>query len=150
MASDMSGVVWEYEHSIEGSVSRSAIWGLYSDVSAWPQWDRGIEWIKLDGGFEEGVSGTIKPKDQDPLPFRLTRVSVNSGFSDETVVPGAGITIGFTHTLESVGEGLTRITHRVSISGPSGESLGPEFGRGITDGIPDTMRSLLTLAQRQT
>jgi Polyketide cyclase / dehydrase and lipid transport len=140
--------VWEYEHSIEGKARKEAIWDLYSDVTTWPKWDSGIEWIELDGAFEEGASGTIKPRGQDALPFRLTRVEPDSGFSDETEVPGAGVIIGFTHTLESVGEGLTKMTHHVRISGPAAESLGPAMGPGITDGVPDTMRSLMKMAER--
>jgi hypothetical protein len=139
--------VWEYEHSIEGKASKKAIWDMYSDVTTWPKWDNGIEWIKLDGAFEEGASGTIKPRGQEALPFRLTRVEPDSGFSDETEVPGAGLMIGFTHTLESVGEGLTRMTHHVQISGPAAGSLGPSMGPGITEGVPDTMRSLMKMAE---
>ncbi|MGA2666242.1 MAG: SRPBCC family protein [Nitrososphaerales archaeon] len=140
--------MWEYQNTIEGEANISALWGLYSDVTTWPKWDKGIEWIRLDGEFEEGASGTIKPLGQDPLPFRLTQVTAGSGFSDETEVPGAGVTIGFTHTLESVGDGRCRITHRVSIFGPAADSLAPEIGPGMTSGIPETMRSLLRMAHR--
>jgi Polyketide cyclase / dehydrase and lipid transport len=139
--------MWEYKHTIEGKVSRSAVWSLYSDVSTWPQWDDGIESIELDGEFRAGALGTIKPKGQDRLPFRLTEVSPESGFSDETEIPGSGITIGFTHTLEPVGEGVTRITHRVTITGPASDFLGPAIGQEMAEGIPDTMYSLMRMAQ---
>jgi hypothetical protein len=124
--------------------------GLYSDVTTWPEWDKGIERIRLDGEFREGASGTIKPVGQDQLPFRLTKVTVDGGFSDETEIPGAGVTIGFKHTLESVGEGRCRITHRVSIFGPGAGSVAPTIGPEMVKGIPDTMQSLLRMAQRGT
>lgn len=146
----MDKETWEYEHSIEGKVSRSALWDLYSDVTTWPEWDKGIERIRLDGEFREGTSGTIKPVGQDQLPFRLTKVTVDDGFSDETEIPGAGVTIGFKHTLESVGEGRCRITHRVSIFGPGAGSIAPTIGPEMVKGIPDTMQSLLRMAQRET
>jgi len=139
--------MWEFEHSEEGKSSRRALWALYSDVKTWPEWDKGIEWIRLDGEFRDGTSGTIKPAGQDQLPFRLTSVTVDGGFSDETEIPGAGVTIGFEHTIESAGEGRCRITHRVSIFGPGAESLAPEIGPGMAEGIPETMRSLLKMAQ---
>ena len=144
----MDKETWEYEHSVEGEVSRSALWGLYSDVTTWPEWDKGIERIRLDGEFREGTSGMIKPMGQDELPFRLTKVAVDGGFSDETEIPGAGVTIGFRHTLESVGEGRCRITHHVSIFGPGAGSLAPTIGPEMARGIPDTMRSLLRMAQQ--
>jgi hypothetical protein len=143
----MGKAIWEYEHSIEGDVSRSALWGLYSDVTTWPEWDKGIERIRLDGEFIEGTSGVIKPMGQDQLPFRLTKVTVDGGFSDETEIPGAGVTIAFKHTLESVGEGRCRITHHVSIFGPGASSVAPAIGPDMARGIPDTMQSLLRMAQ---
>jgi len=146
-ADGMGKEIWEYEHSIEGKVSRSALWGLYSDVTTWPEWDKGIERIRLDGEFREGTSGTIKPVRQDQLPFRLTKVTVNGGFSDETEIPGAGVTIGFKHTLESVGNGSCKITHQVSIFGPGAGYVAPTIGPEMVRGIPDTMQSLLRMAQ---
>jgi hypothetical protein len=146
---DVSVQMWEYKHSIEGKVSRSAVWSVYSDVATWPQWVRGIEWIRLDGGFEMGVSGTVKPKGQNQQPFRLTKVSIDSGFSDKTEIPGAGVTIGFTHTLEPTAEGVTRITHHVAIWGSTAEYLGPAIGQKMADGIPDTMYALLRMAQQR-
>lgn len=141
--------MWEFEHSEEGMASRSALWALYSDVTTWPEWDKGIEWIRLDGEFGEGTSGRIKPFGQDQLPFRLTKVMVEGGFSDETEIPGAGVTIGFKHTLESVGEGRCRITHRVSIFGPGAGALAAEIGPEMANGVPETMRSLLRMAQER-
>jgi len=118
-------------------------------VTTWPRWDKGIEWIRLDGEFAEGTPGTIKPVGQDQLPFRLTKVTVSGGFSDETEIPGAGVTIGFKHTLESVGEGRCRISHHVSIFGPGAASVSPEIGPEMARGIPDTMQSLLRMAQER-
>jgi hypothetical protein len=140
--------VWEYEHSVEGKVSRSALWGLYSDVKTWPEWDKGIERIRLYGEFREGTPGTIKPVGQGQLPFRLTKVTVDGGFSDETEIPGAEVALGFKRTLESVGEGRCRITHRVSIFGPGARSMAPTIGPEMARGIPDTIQSLLKMAQQ--
>jgi hypothetical protein len=146
----MSEEIWEYEHSVEGKVSRSALWSLYSDVTTWPEWDKGIERITLHGEFREGTSGTITPVGQDQLPFRLTKVTVDAGFSDETKIPGAEVTIGFKHALESVGDGMCRITHRVSVFGPGAGSIAPTMGPEMVKGIPDTMQSLLKMAQQRT
>ncbi len=110
--------MWEFEHSEEGVASRSALWALYSDVMTWPEWDKGIEWIRLDGEFREGASGTIKPVGQDQLPFRLTKVTVGGGFSDETEIPGAGVTIGFKHTSNRLAKGGAGSPIAFPYSGP--------------------------------
>lgn len=144
----MSNKAWEYRHSIEGKASRRALWRLYSDVTTWSSWDKGLDWARVDGEFKEGTSGTIKPEGQDQLPFRLTKVAVESRFDDETEVPGAGVTIRFTHVLESVGEGKSRITHSVYIEGPEAASVGPKIGPEIASGIPEAMESLMRMAEQ--
>ena len=141
-------VMWEYSHSVEADVSKSVVWKLYSDVSTWPGWDKGIERISLDGEFKEGTVGMIKPKGQDELPYRLTEVSAKSAFSDEMEILSAEVTIRFEHTLEDLEHGRIKITHHVVIFGPNADSLGPQIGPGITGDIPENMESLVKLAQR--
>ena len=128
----MSEEIWEYEHSVEGKVSRSALWGLYSDVKTWPEWDKGIERIRLYGEFREGTPGTIKPVGQGQLPFRLTKVTVDGGFSDETEIPGAEVTIGFKHTLESVGRGETVVTMGITAGNDPSANLMRLFIEQVT------------------
>lgn len=134
--------MWEYEHSIETEASPEAIYRLYSDVATWPRWDEGIAEVTLDGPFAAGTRGVLTPEGQGPLPFRLTEVRSNQGFADETEVPGAGIVLRFVHSLVPLGDGRTRVTHRVTIGGPAAETLGPQIGAGMTAGIPGTMASL--------
>ncbi len=141
-------VMWEYSHSVEADVSKRAVWKLYSDVSSWPSWDKGIEQISLDSEFMEGMGGMIKSEGQNELPYRLTEVSAESAFSDEMEIPGAGVTIRFEHTIEDLGHGRIKITHHVVIFGPNADSLGPQIGPGITSSIPETMESLVKLAQQ--
>ncbi len=141
-------VMWEYSHSVEADVSKSAVWKLYSDVFTWPGWDKGIERISLDGEFKEGTVGMIKSEGQDELPYRLTEVSAESAFSDEMEIPDAEVTIRFEHTLEDLGHERTKITHHVVIFGPNADSLGPQIGSGIASGIPETMESLVKLARQ--
>src|SRR5579885_966594 len=134
--------MWEYEHSIETAARPEAIFALYADVATWPRWDDGIADLRLYGPFAVGTPGVLTPKGQDPLPFRLSAVWPDRGFADETEIPGAGLLLRFVHTLTPLGDGRTRITHRVEIDGPAAGTLGPEIGPGITGGFPTTMATL--------
>lgn len=62
-----------------------------------------------------------------------------------TDIPEAGIRIHFTHRLEKLPDG-TGITHKVTISGPNAELLGPQIGAGMAEGIPQTIEGLAALA----
>ncbi|MNG22554.1 hypothetical protein D3C84_1070510 [compost metagenome] len=43
-------------------------------------------------------------------------------------------------------DGKTQVTHKVKITGPNAEQLGPKFGAHMVAGIPHTMEGLAALA----
>ncbi|QYR22498.1 hypothetical protein KZ483_05860 [Paenibacillus sp. sptzw28] len=137
--------MWEFEHTITTMAKAETIWKLYSDISTWVEWDKGIVYASLEGPFTAGTRGQLQPEGQELLAFELTEVSPLNGFSDVTDIPDAGIQIRFMHRLLETAEG-TSVTHKVTIIGPNAEHLGPEFGAGMAEGIPDTMERLVSLA----
>ncbi|WP_170119203.1 SRPBCC family protein [Tumebacillus permanentifrigoris] len=137
--------MWEFEHTITTEAKKETIWALYSNFSKWTDWDKGIIFASLEGPFVQGSKGLLQPEGQEPLPFELTNVEPLRGFSDVTDIPDAGIQIHFTHLLVELAEG-TKVTHKVTISGPNAEQLGPQIGAGFAEGIPTTMESLVSLA----
>jgi hypothetical protein len=138
--------MWEYEHSIEAGVTPQAVWNLYSDATTWQDWDFGIESMDLDGPFLAGSTGRLTPRGRDAIPFTLVHVDENASFTDETIIDG--LVLRFIHTLDEVGNGRTKITHRVEISGPTADQVGPHLGPQITDGIPVTVANLAEIAGR--
>ncbi len=133
--------MWSYEHTVETSATRDAVWALYADVPGWPAWDMGLERVEIDGPLAAGAAGRITPAGQDALPFTITWAEVGYGFADETAVPAH--VIRFRHTLETLAGGGTRITHRVEIDGPAGA----EFGPGIVGDMPQAMAALAARAE---
>ena len=137
--------MWRFEHTITVKARVEAIWKLYSDITSWVEWDKGILYASLDGPFAAGTRGTLQPEGQGPLAFQLTEAEPLRGFSDVADIPDAGIQVHFTHRLRQAAAG-TSITHRVTITGPNAERLGPEMGAGLSRGIPQTMERLAALA----
>ncbi len=137
--------MWAFEHTITTPAGLTAIWNLYSDITAWTEWDQGISHASLDGPFAVGTSGLLQPQGQTALPFQLTEVDPLQGFSDVTDIPGTGIQIHFTHRLEKVEEG-TKVTHSVRITGSSANELISHLGPELTRGIPHTMERLAEMA----
>src|SRR5580704_17634124 len=136
--------MWQYEHTLEAEVTPAAVWRLYSDPSSWQTWDYGIESMELDDTFTAGGTGRLTPRGRDAIPFRLVEVDENVGFTDETEVEG--LILRFIHRLEPVDDRRTPITHRVEITGPAADKVGPQIGPSITDGIPVTVATLVDLA----
>ncbi|KRE99885.1 hypothetical protein ASG89_27575 [Paenibacillus sp. Soil766] len=137
--------MWKFEHTITTLAKAETIWNLYSDISTWVEWDKGIVHASLEGAFVTGTRGLLQPEGQDRLIFELKEVNPLHGFSDVTDIPDAGIQIHFTHRLKETAEGTT-VTHEVTITGPNAEHLGPVIGAGMVEGIPLTMEGLVTLA----
>ncbi|MDQ6771920.1 MAG: SRPBCC family protein [Candidatus Dormibacteraeota bacterium] len=129
--------MYEFEHSLETAASPAAIYRLYSDVTAWPRWDAGVTQVELDGPFAPGATGMLTPAGQEALPFRMLEVVENEGFVDETEIPGTA-NLRFEHRLEPLAGGGTRITHRVVVTGPAAEQMGPM----VTADVPEAMASL--------
>jgi hypothetical protein len=135
--------MWDFEHTITTPATPKALWRRYRDVATWPSWDHGNELTTLDGGFTAGARGTMTFRGQDPLPFVLVAVDPERFFADETDL--GGFVIRFEHELRP-GDAGTELTHRVRISGPAADQVGPDLGPKITAGVPDTMANLAALA----
>ncbi|MBZ4417195.1 SRPBCC family protein [Myxococcus sp. RHSTA-1-4] len=138
--------MWSFEHSEETKAKSSDVWRLYSDVSTWPRWDHGVEWVKLEGPFTQGTRGRMKPLGGEPVGIHLTEAVENERFSDETTLPQA--VMRFEHTLTRGRGGKTRITHRVVIDGPLAELYVDGFGKKVATGLPLSVKALARLAEQ--
>jgi hypothetical protein len=138
--------MWMAEYSIDINASPDAIFGLFADVSRWPEWNTGTEWVELYGPFGVGTTGRMKVPDQDPLAFRLIAVGPG-GFEDETVVPDADIVVRVRHAIEPLDDGPTRVVYRATIDGPKADELGPQIGPQISGDFPDVLAALKERAE---
>jgi hypothetical protein len=136
---------YSYSHVVEADVAPDAVWALYEDVSTWPEWDSQAEWVTRDGPFATGTTGAMKFEGQEPLRYRLAKVDPGREFVDET--PVGELVVRVSHLLELTGPGRLRITYRAEIDGP--EEQAEEIGPLITADFPDTMASLVALAQER-
>jgi Polyketide cyclase / dehydrase and lipid transport len=134
--------MWTFEYSHPTAAKPDAIWRLWSNVSSWPDWDDDLEVVTLDGEFVAGALGTLKPTGMDELPFVLTRVEPDRGYSDETPLDGA--VLRFDHDLEPTDAG-TVIRQRVTVDGPAANEYFQPLAANIILDIP---AALARLAQR--
>ena len=136
---------YSYTHTVEAHVSSEAVWALYEDVSTWPEWDSQAEWVTRDGPFVAGTTGAMKFKGQEPLAYHLAKVEPGREFVDET--PVGDLVVRVSHLLEPLDRGRVRITYSAEIDGP--EDQAKEIGPAITSDFPDTISSLVALANER-
>ena len=70
------------KHTVQTTASPAAIWKLWADVSNWNSWDHGLEYSKIDGPFQKGTRGTLKPKGGPIVQTVLTEVTPLKSFTD--------------------------------------------------------------------
>ncbi|HEX8861058.1 MAG TPA: SRPBCC family protein [Actinomycetes bacterium] len=136
--------MWAYEHTAETAASPEAVWRVLRDLDAWGNWDSSLEWVRLQGPFQVGSEVVMKPTGQDPVTSVIVEATENRVYADQTSLDGA--TLRFSHTLEPLGAGGTRVTHRLEITGPAADQIGPELGPAITEDFPEAMDALLARA----
>jgi hypothetical protein len=105
---------WELEHSAESKAPPASVWERYTDVEDWREWSKGVEESTLEGEFEAGSKGTMKPPQLPRTGFELVEVEPERRFVSRAKLPGGTLT--FDHRIEPANGG-TRITHKASLDG---------------------------------
>ncbi len=100
-----------------------------------------MEWVRLQGPFQVGSQVTMKPKGQDPITSVIVEATENRVYADQTDM--GEVTLRFSHTLQPLAGGGTRVIHRLEITGPAADEAGPELGPAITEDFPQAMDALL-------
>jgi len=132
--------MWRYEHTAQAPVSAEAVWGLWSRVERWADWNPDIETISIDGPFAAGSTFVMNPDGDEPVHMMLAEVEPGRSFTD--VAEFNGLVIRTIHTMEPVGNEL-KITYAMEITGPAADTIGAEVGAQITADFPETVAALL-------
>jgi hypothetical protein len=133
--------MWTHELTADSALAPAAIWAVLADIDNWARWDTSMESVKLQGPFTAGTRVTMTPKGQDPITSVIAEIRQNEFYADETDL--GDVILRFSHSLTPLPDGGTRIVHRLEISGPAADEIGPELGAAITEDFPDAMRALL-------
>ena len=133
-----------HEHVGETAVDSGAVWRVLRDLDTWASWDTSMEWVRLEGPFGVGTRVSMKPYGQDPITSVIVEAVENRVYADQTEF--GGVTLRFSHALEPLASGGTRVTHRLEITGPEADRVAPELGPAITEDFPQAMDALLARA----
>lgn len=90
------------------------VWKIWEDVKNWNTWDAGLEFSLIDGPFQTGTTGKLKPKRGPLVRTKLIKVDPMKMFVDEALLPGTKIIIS--HLMRRRGD-KTYATHRIEMKG---------------------------------
>jgi uncharacterized protein YndB with AHSA1/START domain len=132
------------KHTIETTASPEKIWRVWQDVANWNTWDHGIEYSTIDGPFETGIKGTLKPKGGPLVHTELTKVEPMKMFVDESKLFLAKILVS--HFLEE-SNGKTKVTHQIEMKGPMAFVFAFLIGRTMKKNLPQEMAAMIKKAE---
>jgi hypothetical protein len=121
----------------------AAFFAKWADMATWPEWNNDTEWVRLDGPFTQGATGTLKPKGGPKVPFRVERLS-DTEFVDVSKLIGARLT--FDHQVTTGPEGTT-VTVTVSIDGPLRWFWTKVMGGDIAKSVESDLDALVLAAE---
>jgi hypothetical protein len=136
--------MWTTQATATCKATPEAVWTLWNTEN-WTKWDRAVEWVRLDGPFQAGTRGEMKPKGGPKTKFTVLRVDPHHGFTDRSHLPFTHL--DFEHDVERVGHGMVKITHTVTFSGPLAFLFSRVIGKSIKEGLPDAVKTLAQLAE---
>ncbi len=126
------------------SAPASAFFGRWADMATWPEWNADTAWVRLDGPFTQGATGTLKPRGGPKVRFEVTRLD-DEHFVDVSRMPGGRVT--FAHQVRAVEAG-TRIDVAVSIDGPLGRVWRRVLAEGFRSSLQPDLDALVATAER--
>jgi len=140
--------MWTHEHVGETDAAPEAVWAVLADIDGWAAWDTSMQAISLLGPFEVGTEVAMTPAGQDPIRSRIAEIVPYERYADRTEF--GGVVLQFSHTLTRLADGGTQVTHRLEITGPAADQIGPGLGSDITSDFPEAMDGLIGAAAGST
>ena len=137
--------MWSTEHTATTDLTPTQVWAalraLHEGRLSYPGADR----FELHGPFQAGTTLSVTPAGQDTFTSTIVDLDEPRTYADETVF--GDVTLLFRYTLAPLPDGGTRVVHRLDITGPAADQVGPELGPQIAGDFPESMAALLDAAR---
>ncbi|MTE12670.1 SRPBCC family protein [Nocardia aurantiaca] len=131
------------EATATSTAAPAAFFVKWADMATWPEWNQDTEWVTLDGPFEQGATGTLKPKGGPKTKFVVTKLT-DTEFVDSSKLVGARLI--FAHEVTTDGR-RTTVKVRITMEGPLRGLWIKIMGGGLRDSLQRDVDALVTAAE---
>ena len=125
--------MWQHRYEETTTLTCEELWPGLADVARWPEVDRNIEYLTIDGDPDPGVRFVLKPRGGPRLVFVIGEFEAPTRYADVCRMPFG--TMRTRHTLVPTGQGTT-IRVEIEITGPLAPVWGRLVGRRHASGLP--------------
>ena len=131
--------------SVTSSASPSAFFARWADMATWPEWNLDTEWARLDGPFQTGATGQLKPTGGPEVSFVVESVVPETEFVDVSKLLGARLTFG--RDVTTIEGGGCRVDVAVTIAGPLAWFWTRILGKGLRASLQPDLDRLCALVE---
>jgi uncharacterized protein YndB with AHSA1/START domain len=135
----------KFNYTVEATAPPEKIWGAWTDVERWPEWDTELASAALDGSFALGAEGRLKPKRGPASDFTISESTPGESHTFTTRLPLCELKVSRRLTRND-GNGVL-FTHEVSFVGPLSFVFGNLLGRRYREALPMVMENLRKIAE---
>ena len=133
--------------SAVSSATPAAFFDRWADMPTWPEWNTDTEWVRLNGPFRTGATGTLKPKGGPKVRFVVERLIDGREFVDVSSLPGARLV--FAHLVSIVPDG-TQVDVTITLAGPLRWMWDRIMGAGLRASAQRDLDALVAVAEAGT
>ncbi|MCW2539224.1 MAG: hypothetical protein JWN95_949 [Frankiales bacterium] len=130
---------------VASTAPAGAFFERWADMASWPEWNLDTQWVRLDGPFREGATGTLKPKGGPKVRFKVGTLIPDRQFVDVSHLIGARLT--FSHEVMSTPDGGCMVDVHVSMRGPLAFMWDRLLGSGLRSSVQPDLERLARLAE---
>ena len=131
---------------VTSTAAPAAFFARWADMDTWPQWNLDMDWVRLDGPFRTGATGTLKPKGGPKVPFVVRSLVPDHEFVDDSKLLGATLT--FAHHVTAQPDGGSLVEVAVSMTGPLARVWTRIMGKGLRSSLQRDLDGLAEAAER--
>jgi len=139
--------MWNHEHAAVCPLPVDRVWAALRALHEGRLTYEGADTFELHGPFAAGTKVSVTPAGQETFESEIVDVVENVTYADRTEY--GDVVLLFRHTLRPVAGG-TEVTHRLEISGPAADTVGPELGPMISGDFDQSMAKLFEEAIKMT
>jgi hypothetical protein len=118
---------------ITSTAPADAFFARWADMATWPEWNTDTAWVRLDGPFQAGATGVLKPKGGPDVKFVVAVLEPGREFTDVSLLAGAKLT--FRHLVGRDAGGHTTVDVEVTLGGPLAFFWSMVLAKGIRNSL---------------
>lgn len=133
-----------FSFTIPVDAAKTNVWQTLIDVHNWHRWDTELIEANLEGSFEKGAKGTMKPKTGPKLKFYISEIVPNQSYTINTIMPVGELVIKRSLTEK---DNQIHFTDDISFTGFFKYIFGFMLGGQFRKVLPEVMNNFKRIAE---